>query len=63
MPGGPITLFDEKVGQVKADRRRAGEGVRFQIEGRAATRAVIVHVEHKRRRLANAASGTRNPAF
>jgi GTP-binding protein HflX len=39
----------KKVGQVKADRRRAGEGVRFQIEGRTATRAVIVHVEHKRR--------------
>src|SRR6266508_3829301 len=39
----------KKVGQVKADRRRAGDGDRFQLEVRAATRAVIVHVERKRR--------------
>ena len=42
---------------MKADRRRAGEGARFQIEGRAATRAVIVHVEPKRRQ-----AGERNAA-
>ena len=34
---------------MRTDRRRAGEGVRFQIEGRAPTRAVIVHIERKKR--------------
>jgi GTP-binding protein HflX len=50
----------KKAGQVKADRRRAGEGIRFQIEGRAATRAVVVHVERKGRRAGE--GGERDPA-
>src|SRR5438874_555186 len=45
----PSAFSKKKAGQVRADRRRAGEGVRFQIEGKAATRAVIVHVERKER--------------
>ncbi|MFL5259755.1 MAG: GTPase HflX [Hyphomicrobiales bacterium] len=35
---------------MRADRRKSGDGVRFQIEGRPATRAIIVHVEFKHRK-------------
>jgi GTP-binding protein HflX len=39
----------KKAGRVKPDHRREGEGVRFEDEGTAATRAIIVHVERRQR--------------
>src|SRR4051794_2743594 len=48
-PVDPFRSSKRKAGPVKPEPRKRGEGVRFQLEGRPPTRAIIVHVDFKDR--------------